>query len=67
MVFNREEFLRPYQTSMMELSAKIFNGFSKRIRVPKQPFHFFYKLKYEIRKKVLIFVSILKLRHKKSD
>ena len=36
----------------------------KRIRVPKVPFRFFDKLKYEIRHKVLIFVYILKLRHK---
>ena len=32
---------------------------------PEVPFRFFDKLKYEIRNKVLIFVSILKLRHKK--
>ena len=34
------------------------------IRVPKVLFHFFDKLKYEIRNKDLIFVSILKLRQK---
>ena len=34
------------------------------IRAPKVPFRFFNKLKYEIRNKVLIFVSILKLRQK---
>ena len=34
------------------------------IRVPRKPFRFFDKLKYEIRNKVLIFVSKLKLRHK---
>ena len=32
------------------------------IRVTKVSFHFFDKLKYEIRNKVLIFVSTLKLR-----
>ena len=37
---------------------------SHTIRVPKVPFHFSDKLKYEIRIRVLIFVSILKLRHK---
>ena len=37
-----------------------------RIRVPKVPFRFFDKLKYEIKNKVLIFVSILKLRQKTS-
>ena len=35
---------------------------SSLTRVPKVPFRFFDKLKYEIRNKVLIFVSILKLR-----
>ena len=34
------------------------------IRVPKVPFRFFDKLKKEIRNKVLICVSILKLGHK---
>ena len=38
---------------------------SSRIRVPEVPFHFFDKLKYEIRNKILVFVSMLKLRHKK--
>ena len=33
------------------------------IRIPKVPFRFFNKLKYKIRNIVLIFVSILKLRH----
>ena len=37
---------------------------STTIRVPKVPFRFFDKSKYEIRNKVLIFVSILKLRQK---
>ena len=37
------------------------------IRVPKVLFHFFDKLKYEIRNKDLIFVSILKLRYKTSN
>ena len=32
--------------------------------LPKVPFRFFYNLKYKIRNQVLIFVSILKLRHK---
>ena len=44
-----------------------FTGFEERtkvIRVPKVPFCFLDKLKHEIRNKVLIFVSILKLRHK---
>ena len=36
------------------------------IRVPKVPFRFFDKLKYEVRNKVLIFVSVLKLRQKTS-
>ena len=36
------------------------------IRVPKVPFPFFDKLKCEIRKKVLIFVSMLKLRQRTS-
>ena len=39
---------------------------TSRICVPKVPFRFFDKLKYEIRNKVLIFVSILKLRQKTS-
>ena len=42
----------------------MLNYDSSKIRVPKVPFHIFYKLKYEIRKKVLIFVFILKLEHK---
>ena len=40
---------------------KIFKEF-----IPKVPFRFLDKLKYEIRNKVLIFVSILKLRQKTS-
>ena len=36
------------------------------IRVPKVSFCFFDELKYEIRNKVLIFVSLLKLRQKTS-
>ena len=39
---------------------------AKTIRVPKVPFRFFDILKYEIRNRVLIFVSILKLRLKTS-
>ena len=42
------------------------NGCSFQIHVPKVPFRFFDKLKYEIKNKVLIFVSILKLRQKTS-
>ena len=36
------------------------------IRVPKVPFRFFYKFKYEIWNIVLIFVSILKFKQKTS-
>ena len=36
------------------------------IRVPKVPFRFFDKFRYEIRNKVWIFVFILKLRQKTS-
>ena len=39
---------------------------AKTIRVPNVPFRFFDILKYEIRNRVLIFVSILKLRLKTS-
>ena len=38
-------------------------GFGIQIRVAKVTFHFFNKLKYEIRNKDLIFVSLLKCRH----
>ena len=50
------------------LREKIISGQLKSqitsIRVPKVPFRFYDKLKYETRNKVPIFVSILKLRHK---
>ena len=39
---------------------------TNRVRVPKVPFRFFDKLKFEIRNKVLIFASILNLRQKTS-
>ena len=58
-----------------EIKTLIFNFLTKnskkscifmirKIRVPNVPFHFFDKLKYEIRNKDLIFISILKLRYK---
>ena len=39
---------------------------NSRISVPKVPFRFFDKLKFEVRNQVFIFVSILKLRQKTS-
>ena len=49
--------------SVEKLMAIWVHGFPI-IRVPKAPFRFFDKLKYQIRNKVLIFVSIMKLRYK---
>ena len=60
-----------FQRNVILLVIYLFNRDSPKstiyvlIRVPTVPFHFFDKLKYEIRTKVLIFVSILKLRYEK--
>ena len=51
------------------MSMCVFRGKTKKpvICAPKVPpcLFFFDKLKYEIRNKVLILVSVLKLRHKR--
>ena len=64
-LLKRQQVFIPTPKELVHESTKTCS-YSCRIRVPKVPFRFFDKLKYEIRKIVLIFISILKLRQKTS-